>query len=387
MFFINVSVVTVFSLSSLFLSTLGLNSFWIGLQEHCVEGVSFVMKLFSGVYSDYMKQRKRLMVVGYFLTFISKPLIAFGTLFLPLFFFSRGLERIGNGIQSTPRDALIGDVAPERFRGTSYGCQRGIGVFGSILGSFFAFLAMLYFQDDFQSVFFAASVPALIAVMVLMFFVKEPKHADSEEDVIVNNQRRRPIHFRDARKLGKTFWLLMVVVAVFWIARVTEGLLVTHAHHDLGMAKSTAPLIMMAYNFTYAITSFLGGYFSDRWGRFRLLAVTMVVLMTADAVLFSAWNIEMIFIGILIWGIQMGLSMNIFTAMIIDLAPEDLRGTALGCYYMISAIATFAAGFINGGIAESYGVGAAFQLSMVLAAMSLLFLLVFFPRNTRPQHL
>jgi len=385
MFLINISVVAVFSLSSLFLSTLGLNSFWIGLQEHCVEGLSFVVKLFSGVFSDYMKQRKRLVVLGYFFTFISKPLLALGTMFLPLFFFARAVERMGNGIQSTPRDALIGDVAPAGLRGTYYGFQRGLGVIGSILGSLFAYLAMVHFHDDFQPVFFVASIPALIGLIVVAFFLREPKHANTDGDVIVNNKPRHPIHFRDAHRLGKPFWMLMIVVAAFWIARVTEGLLVTHAHTNFGMPKSYAPLIILAYNLTYSPTSFICGHFSDRWGRYGLLAWTMVVLMAADVVLFSAGNLEMIFIGILIWGVQMGMSMNLFTAIVADLAPEDLRGTALGCYYMISAVATFVAGAVNGQVTDSYGLATTYQLSMVLAGMSLLFLIVLFPKRKQNQ--
>jgi MFS family permease len=382
---INTSVVIIFSLSSLFLNTaFGVSALWIGIMEHGVEGLSFLMKLFSGVFSDYLKNRKRLMVIGYALTVISKPLIAMSTGFYSVSA-SRIIERFGNGIQSTPRDALIGDIAPPHLRGTCYGFQRGLGILGSVLGSFLAYLAMLYFQNSFQSVFFVASIPAFLALILLIVFVKEPKREVTPGDVIVKSHMRHPIHLRDALRLGKTFWLLMIVVAIFWIARVSEGLLVIHAHKHLGLEKADAPLIMVAYNITYCATSFTCGFFSDRFGRYWLLAATMVVLMFADYILFNAMNVEMIFAGILVWGVQMGMSMNLFTATIADLAPEDLRGTAFGCYYLISALATFVAGFVNGGIAENFGVGAAFKLSMALAATALFALLVFLPKLRQNQ--
>jgi MFS family permease len=383
---INTSVVIIFSLSSLFLSTVGVTALWIGILEHGVEALSFLMKLFSGVYSDYLKQRKKLMVIGYALTVISKPLIGISTGFYSVSI-ARVIERLGNGIQSTPRDALIGDVAPKGMRGTCYGFQRGLGILGSIIGSFFAFVAMIYFHNNFQSVFLVASVPAFFALILLIVFVKEPKHERSTGDVVVNNRSRHPIHLRDMAQLGSTFWLLMIIAGIFWVARVSEGLLVIHAHDNLGLLKAEVPLVMMAYNITYCITSFTCGYFSDRFGRFWLLAATMVVLMSADVILFSATNKEMIFAGIFIWGIQMGMSMNLFTSMIADLAPVALRGTAFGCYYLISAISTFTAGFVNGGIAQHYGVGAAFKLSMGLAVVALVCMAVFLSRQNRQNQL
>lgn len=377
---INTSVVIIFSLSSLFLSTVHVTALWIGILEHGVEALSFLVKLFSGVFSDYLKQRKKLMIIGYTLTVLSKPLMGLSTGFYSVFV-ARGIERLGNGIQSTPRDALIGDIAPENMRGTCYGFQRGLGIIGSITGSYLAFVAMTYFQDNFQSVFFVATIPAFFALLLLIFFVKEPKHAPAEGDVIVKNQMRHPIHLKDVVRLGSTFWFLMIVVAIFWVARVSEGLLVIHANQNLGLAKAEVPLVMLAYNITYCTTSFTCGYFSDRVGRYWLLAATMVILMAADVILFNATNVEMIFAGILVWGVQMGMSMNLFTAMIADLAPEDIRGTAFGCYYLISAISTFTAGFVNGGLSQNFGIAFTYQTSMVLAAIALFALLFLLPKK------
>lgn len=380
---INISVVIVFSLCSLFLkTTLKVSPLWIGFLEGGVEGLSFLMKLVSGIYSDYLKNRKRLMLIGYALTVASKPLIAISTGFYSVSL-SRMLERLGNGIQSTPRDALIGDVAPAHLRGTCYGFQRGLGTFGSLIGSLVAFLAMFHFQNHFQSVFWVASIPAFAAFLLLVVFVKEPKHEHTEADIVVNKRERHPIHMSDLSRLGSTYWLLMIVVAVFWIARVSEGLLVSDSMENLGLPLYVGPLFNLTYNFTYCIASFVCGFYSDRIGRYGLLTWTIIALMVADVILFTGLEMSSVwltFTGMLFWGVQLGMSMNLFTGMIADLAPSDLRGTAFGCYYLISAISTIAAGYINGWLTLTNGIASAFELSLVLAGLALIAQLFFLPK-------
>jgi MFS family permease len=377
---LNISVVMVYSLSALYLNSIvGVGAIWIGALEGIVEGLSFLMKLFSGVFSDYLKRRKKLMVIGYALTVISKPLIGISSSFFSVFT-ARIIERLGNGIQSTPRDALIGDIAPATLRGTCYGFQRGLGIVGSMSGAIFGVLAMVYFSNDFQSVFLVASIPAFLALALLIIFVKEPKQHKLKGDVIVGNERRHPIHFSDLKRLGKHYWLLMVVISIFWVARVSETFIVLHAHNNFALDKSYAPFIMLTYNVTYCLSSFACGYFSDKIGRYWLMVASIAVLMMADFFICSSTSLPMLFVGILIWGVQMGMSMNLFTAKIADLSPPDLRGTAFGCYYLISSISTVIAGIANGAIASQYGESMTFFMSMIIAGVALASLLLFLPR-------
>jgi MFS family permease len=380
MLLINISVIMVYSLNALFLSAvMGISSIWIGLLEGTIEALSSFMKLFSGVLSDYLKRRKNIMLIGYALTVISKPLVGISSNFTSVFI-SRIIERVGNGMQSTPRDALVGDVAPPKFRGACYGLQRSLGVIGSITGTLLAMVAMLYTTNNFQLVFLLASIPAAIALGILYFAVKEPKHAHYANDIkISNNKERHPIHVSDLKRLGKDYWGLMIVVAIFMLARVSETFIVLDAVKNFGLPKSYASSIMTLYNITYCLCSFPIGLISDRIGRYSLLVTGIITLMIADFLIALAPNLPTLFIGVLFWGCQLGISQNIFASLIADLAPEDLRGTGFGVFYLISGISTIAAGASAGTISHLYGEGAVFLLSLSVAGLSLLALLFFAP--------
>lgn len=369
----------VYSLNALYLSTVvGISAFWIGMLEGAIEATSFIVKLCSGILSDYFKRRKNIMLIGYALTALSKPLLfissGYGAIFL-----SRIIERVGNGVQGTPRDALVGDVAPAEHRGACYGLQRSLGLLGSICGAFFAIIAMYYTTDNFNTVFLIATIPATIALTILYVAVKEPKHSHYATDIKVNKVERHPIHLKDMRRLGKEFWYLMIVVAIFMFARVTETFIVIDAHKNFGLPKSYASSIMLVYNITYCLCSFPIGLLADRFGRYRLLVFGIAAFMLADIFIGAARNLTTLMIGVLFWGCQMGISQNIFASLVADLAPEDIRGTGFGFLYLISGLAVFIGGMIWGGVAVIYGVDVVFIMSFVMAALSLIALLYFKP--------
>jgi MFS family permease len=380
MLFINISVIMVYSLNALYLSTvIGISAVWIGLLEGAIEATSFLLKLFSGVLSDYFKRRKNIMLIGYALTAISKPLLGISSGYAAIFS-SRILERIGNGMQGTPRDALVGDVAPAQHRGACYGLQRSLGLMGSILGALLSIIAMSYTTDNFRLVFLLASIPATIAFIILYFTVKEPKHAHYKNDIkISKTEERHPIHWRDLSRLGKEFWCLMIVVAIFMMARVSETFIVLDAHKNFGLPKSYASGIMLIYNITYCLCSFPIGLLADRYGRYKILIVGIATFMIADLFIGMATNLTSIFIGVLFWGCQMGISQNIFASLVADFAPEDLRGTGFGVFYLISGLSVLFGGVIWGTIAHLYGEGSVFMLSFVVAGLSMATLLFFAP--------
>lgn len=377
---INISVIMVYSLNALYLSAImGVTTVWIGLLEGAIEAISFFMKLFSGILSDYLKKRKSIMVIGYALTAISKPLLGISSSYAAIFT-SRIIERFGNGIQSTPRDALVGDVAPAEHRGACYGMQRSLGVIGSILGTFLAMWAMSYTTDNFRSVFLMATIPASLALAILYFAVKEPKHAHYANDIKINNHtERHPIHWNDLKRLGKEFWGLMIIVGIFWLGRVSETFIVLDAHNNFGLPKSYAPFIMTLYNFTYCLFSFPIGLISDRIGRYKLLVFGIGTLMIADLFIALAPNLSTLFIGVLFWGMQMGIAQNIFASLIADFVPEDLRGTGFGFYNLISGVSVIIGGVGAGTIAHLYGEASTFIVSFIMAGIAMGALFFFAP--------
>lgn len=380
MLLINVSYIIVYSLSALYLNTVvGVTTVWIGAMEGIVEALSFFMKLFSGVLSDYLKKRKTIMLIGYTMAAISKPLLGVASGFYTIFF-CRITERLGNGIQASPRDALVGDVAPPQHRGACFGILRSLGVLGSFLGTLLAMAAMYYTTDNFRVVFLVASIPASIALGILFFAVKEPKHAHYATDIKINKHtERHPIHLSDLKRLGMEFWGLMAVVAIFMLARVSETFIVLDAHKNFGLPKSYAALIMTTYNITYCLCSFPIGMLSDRIGRYKLLITGIGTLMIADFFISLAPNLYVLLIGVLFWGCQMGISQNIFASLVTDIVPEDLRGTGFGIFYLTSGIAVICGGIAGGAIAHIYGEGSAFMMSFVIAGLSMVAVLFFAP--------
>ena len=380
MLFINTSVIMVYSLNALYLSTVvGISAVWIGLLEGAIEATSYLVKLFSGILSDYFKRRKNIMLIGYALTVISKPLLGvssgYGTIFT-----SRIIERVGNGMQGTPRDALVGDVAPAEHRGACYGLQRSLGIIGSFLGTLIAIAIMFCSNNNFRLVFLLATVPAVIALTILYLAVKEPKHAHYATDIKVNNDsERHPIHWKDFRRLGKEFWGLMIVVAIFMLARVSETFIVLSAHKNLGLPQTYGPIIMTFYNITYCLCSYPIGLLSDRIGRYKILIIGIGTFMIADLFIALAPNLYTLFIGVFFWGCQMGISQNIFASLVADLAPQDLRGTGFGVFYLVSGASVLCGGFTGGTIAHLYGEGSAFAVSFVVAGVAMAALLFFAP--------
>ncbi len=386
MFLINLSFVMMYSLSAVYLKTVvGVSTGWIGFLEGFVEAASYAAKLLSGVVSDYLRRRKIIMVIGYAMMVVSRPVLAisgsFGVVFL-----ARMMERVGNGVQATPRDALVGDIAPPHRRGACFGLKRSLGTAGSFLGGIVAMLIMYITANDFRKVFWIATIPAAIAVLILVCGVKEPKHhehplkLDPSEPV---KPTRQPIHLSDLPLLGRNYWMLMVVVFMFMLARFSETLLMLHANQNYGLAETYVPLIMMLYNATYSLSSYPIAAMSDRMNRYAFLAFGIVVLILSDIVLFTAPNLFVMLMGVALWGLQIGIAQSVSVALIIDIVPAYLRGTALGFYYLISAIASVVAGTGAGNIAEAYGEGRAFFASAIVAAIAVLILLAFMPTSKR----
>lgn len=386
--FINISYVIIYSLSALYLSSIGTSYRWIGLIEGIVEAMSFVMKLFSGVISDYLRRRKNLMVTGYAMMVISKPFFAISISILAFssFWFwimyaaARCTERLGNGIQGTPRDAMVADIAPPQHKGACFGLLRSLGVFGSILGGVGGICAMMWTGSHYQTVFWLTTIPASISILILLLAVKEPRHSIHPRDA-KSKTGHHPLHWSDLSRLGKEFWFLMGIVAVFMLSRVSETFIVLHAHYNFELSTEWAPVIMLLYNITYCLSSYPVGRLSDRIGRYGLLVVMIVVLMLADLLIATAPNLYMLFIGTLVWGIQMGIAQSIFLAIIADLVPEDLRGTGFGVFYLVSAAAVILGGLGAGSLSHLWGFSSIFFGSLVVAGCSLIVLFTFLAKK------
>ncbi|MBX3456781.1 MAG: MFS transporter [Candidatus Paracaedibacteraceae bacterium] len=378
-FFTNLSSVMVRSISAIYMKTiLGAGSGMIGTIEGIVEMLSFLMKMMSGVYSDYLRRRKFIIILGYFFMFLSRPLIAaFGN--LQAVISARFLDRIGNGIQASPRDALVGDLAPKSIRGACYGLRISLGTAGSFAGAVVALGLMFWHGENYQMVFWLASIPALLSVIILATQVNEPKITENHVTIATTEEKkgRHPMHLSDIPRLGKPFWMLMIVVGIFMIAQLGEPILVLHAHESFQLSGKFIPLILIVYNSTYSSVSYPAGKMSDKIGRINMLIVGFLCLLIGDILLSSAQDLWIVFIGIAMCGAQMAITQSIFMSLIADSVPKDLRGTGFGVFYLICAISVFISNAGSGFIAEAMGERYAFIASLVIGSISLIALLMF----------
>ncbi len=373
---LNISTVMMFGVVALYLKQIiGAGTGFIVMLEGFFEAMAFVMKLASGLISDYFRRPKKIMLVGFSMVAISRPIFALCAT-VPMVIIARLFDRLGNGVQSTPRDALVGDLSPERAKGACFGLRNTMATAGSFIGGGLGFVAMYIFDLSYQQVFMWASFPASIGFILLLIFVNDPheKEVTAEKKPI-----RHPLHLKDLRRLGKPYWLLMVVAMVFMSSRIGESMLVLHATQSFGMDPSFSHGILILYNCTNSLFSYPVGVLSDKLGRYGFLALSFVLLIVADAFLGFANSLPVMLIGVGLWGIQIGMSQDMFLCIIADQIPEDLRGTGIGFYYLINSIGLLLAGFIGGLLADKYDQFVTFMGSGVIALLALVLLVVLRP--------
>lgn len=359
----DISSEMIHSLLPLFMvSTLGASALMVGLIEGLAEATALIVKVFSGTLSDYLGKRKGLAVFGYALGALIKPLFALAPS-LGIVLTARLLDRVGKGIRGAPRDALVADIAPAHLRGAAFGLRQSIDTLGAFLGPLLAVGLMLLWANDFRAVFWVAVIPGLMAVALLAFGLREPAHQQGEK-------RINPIRRENLKRLGASYWWVVVIGAVFTLARFSEAFLVLRAQQG-GIPMALVPLVMVAMNLVYALSAYPFGKLSDRMSHTRLLAFGLVVLITADLVLASSNHWGVVLAGVALWGVHMGMTQGLLAAMVADTAPADLRGTAYGFFNLVSGIAMLAASVVAGLLWDRFGASVTFHAGAAFCVMAL----------------
>ncbi|MGH8119438.1 MAG: MFS transporter, partial [Gammaproteobacteria bacterium] len=282
----------------LMVSVLGASIITVGIIEGVAEATAAVTKVFSGVISDYLGRRKLLAVLGYGLAAITKPVFPLAVT-IEWVFAARFVDRIGKGIRGSPRDALVADMAPPALHGAAYGLRQSLDSVGAFLGPLLALGLMMWFANDIRAALWVAVIPAILSVTVLIFGVHEHKHAEGHARV------RMPITLRDALQLHKRYWFVVLLGAVFTLARFSEAFLVLRAQ-DVGLALAYIPLVLIIMNVVYAATAYPAGAASDRLSHRSMLALGLGMLVIADIVLAAATSPLPALAGAALWGLHMG---------------------------------------------------------------------------------
>jgi MFS family permease len=343
---------------------LGASALSVGLIEGVAEATASITKVFSGVISDWIGRRKPLVLLGYGMAAFTKPLFPLAT-GMTAILTARFLDRIGKGIRGAPRDALIADITPPEQRGAAFGLRQSMDTVGAFAGPIVAMALMAVSHDNFKLVFWVAVVPAFICVLFIIFGVQEP-------DVVPSSiSRRMPINRVNMRRLPVHYWVVMGFTAVLTLARFSEAFLLLRAE-NVGLAVTWIPMILIVMNVVYAASAYPFGKYSDTGNRRHLLVLGVVLLIVADLVLANANNVWLVGLGAMIWGLHMGATQGLLSALVADAAPADLRGTAFGVFNLVSGFALLVASAIAGGLWTYVGPEMTFYVGALFSVIALL---------------
>ena len=347
--------------------TLGASPFVIGLIEGFAESVASILKLFSGYLSDRFHTRKLPVFLGYALAAVMRPFLAFVTSWQQVLFV-RMTDRAGKGIRGAPRDALLAASVPRDERGMVFGFNRAADHLGAVVGPVCAFLLLSWIASDssnptareYQQVFLFASIPVVIGLFVIVFFVREEKRTLKQVEYA-------PVKL-SIREFDGNFKRFMAIIALFTLSNSTDAFLLLRAQ-QAGISPAVLPLLWMVLHFSKVCSSIVFGNLSDRVGRRKLIFAGWAVyalVYAGFAVVSSSWQAWCLFI---IYGTYFGLTEGSEKAMVADMVEEEKRGTAYGLYNLAIGITVFPASLMFGLLWDRFGAETAFLIS---AAISLL---------------
>jgi MFS family permease len=367
--FMDISSELIHSLLPVFMVTsLGATALMVGVVEGVAEATALIVKVFSGTISDWLGKRKGLTVLGYGLGALSKPIFALA-LTVHWVFVARFMDRIGKGIRGAPRDALVADLTPPEIRGAAYGLRQSLDTVGAFLGPLLAIGLMVLWAGDFRTVFWFAVIPAVLAILILIFGVHEPG------DGRVHARPASPVQWRTLSEFSGGYWWVVVAGGVFTLARFSEAFLILRAQ-QLGLADTFAPLVLVIMNVVYALSAYPSGRLADRMSHKKLLVAGLAVLILSDLVLAQAQGLAAVAAGVALWGLHMGMTQGLLATMVASAAPANLRGTAFGFFNLVSGVAMLIASVLAGLLWDELGAATTFYAGAAFSVLALAILIL-----------
>ncbi len=368
-FFTDISSEMIYPLIPFFLTTtLGASPAVLGLIEGVAESAASLLKVVSGYISDKFRNRRVLAISGYSSSAIGKFLL-YAANSWGIVFGARVVDRLGKGIRTAPRDALIADSTDEKKRGMAFGLHRTLDTTGAAIGVVLAYFFLTRYGGEYSHVFLWSLVPAGIGV-VLLFFAREKKTK-------LSARKPPPLKWK---VLPRKLQLFLVVAFVFTLGNSSNTFLLLRSQ-NVGFTPASAILLYLVYNIVYGLVSYPAGRLSDRFGRKRLLVSGYLfygLVYLGFAVVTGADRAWLMWVLFGMYGLYSGFTEGVEKALIADLAPSEIRATAIGLHATILGIGLFPASLVAGELWQHIGPSAAFYFGAgtgVVAAVGLLFTL------------
>ena len=340
---------------------LGLPATALGAIDGIAEATANFAKLFSGRFSDRSLRRKPWIMAGYGLAALSKPLFPLATGAATLLL-ARFVDRIGKGIRGSPRDAMIADETPPEIRGRAFGLRQALDTAGALLAPLVAIGLMALLASRIRAVFWFAMVPAAISFLLAWLALREPEQHLAPI--------KKPPFFAGFRQLDKETKRLLQVGFLFTLARFSEAFLILKGI-EVGLSEAMSPLTLAIFNLAYVILAYPAGALSDRISPRKILMAGIVVLVAGNLILAETSNFAGLVLGTIMWGMHMALTQGIFSRMITDSAPDELRATSFGAFYFVTGIGALLASLGAGWLWDRQGSSATFITSAIVAAVAL----------------
>jgi MFS family permease len=367
-FFTDLSSEMVLSLLPMFILTLpGSNVALLGFIEGFAESLSYGMRAISGIFSDKFRKRKKIVLIGYSISNIIKPLFSVANSAFEAFTI-RIIDRIGKGIRTAPRDALICDSVSERNRGTAFGLHRSLDQAGAILGPLFASAALVFFGYTVREVFWLSFIPGFIALIILILFVKE----------ISSKSEKRFSLLKGVKSILKgSFFKLLIIVCVFSLGAFNFSFILLFGS-EAGINTDLIPMLFALINISHVAIAIPAGFLSDRIGREKMLFLGYFIFLISAFSIFigSRSFITALFVAIM-FGLYEGIVNTITRALIPNYVEPNLVGTAYGLYYLVIGFSFLFANIIIGSLWNNFGSRLSVLYSLFLTIFSLVGFVIF----------
>ncbi len=366
----------IYPLLPLFLvETLGASKMFVGLVEGIAESVSSLLKLPAGWYSDRLQKRKGMVLLGYSIASLIRPLLALTTASWQVLGL-RLTDRLGKGLRSAPRDAMIADAAPVDARGLAFGFHRAMDHVGAIVGALLAAWLVGIFHSDYRRIFWLAAIPGVITLLLLIFLVKEPPRD-------VQPAKSTASFTFDLSAFPAHFKSFLGILLLFTLSTSSDAFLLLRAR-ECGVSAAMIPLLWALLHVSKALSSIVGGSLSDRFGRRNLILtgwLLYALIYVGFALASASWVIWMLFA---IYGIYFGCTEGVEKAMVADLVAPEKRGTAFGFYNLVIGLGALPASLLLGFLWQRYSAELALMTSAVISLVAVV-LLAFFVTEQRPE--
>lgn len=358
-FLTDISTEMVYPIIPFFLTVkLGVGLAVLGLIEGFAESLSSLLKVFSGYFSDKLRKRKPLAILGYCSSTIGKVILYLSSGWVTVFF-ARMIDRFGKGVRTAPRDALIADSTPQSKRGRAYGLHRAMDTLGAAIGVALAYLFIKHNATNYTKIFLWAIIPALIGVVFLFFARETISTAWKEQAKIKLHWKQLPMKLR----------LFLVVVFIFALGNSSNQFLMLRAK-SLGYPVTIVLLLYLFYNITYGLLSFPIGRLSDKIGRKSILVIGYLIygVVYLGFAIISKHSLLWLLFGT--YGFYSAFTEGVEKAFVSDIAPQEIRGTLIGLHSTLVGIGLLPASLIAGGLWQVFGAPAPFYFGGVLGILA-----------------